>query len=228
MEIADPKDDHIHVIIRDVPVQVWDAYQTRSKREMPEQGEKAGISLLSEIMFQATDAPGLRNLVITDIPVESYAKFSALVAQLKMSDKPLALEEFFILLIKAADKDFRTLSILLSSFINAVSPDNCKRWGIDNIKKEAYQNLVEELKKIGVTPEEFLEKIADAAMQKQFKIQEMPDGNIQRQETAQQGEANSDKKGVGEYAQLRRAAIGRGKRRNAVDGAGSNGHAAPS
>lgn len=224
MNIQDAKDGHIHVIIRDVPIEIWESFQKRSEKEMPEQGEKAGISSLSEMMFQAVDNASVRNVWITDLPKDVYAAFAGLTGQLKLQEKPVTPEEFFILQFKAAMKDYRSLAILYERFLNAVAPDGCKRWGISNIKTEAYEKMAKVLMERGFTPEQFLEALADAAMKDQFTLGDAPNGNIQRQPETKDRQTSGDNAGVGQYASRRREVIARSGGRGKSDSGRPNGN----
>lgn len=209
MTLDDPADGNVHVIIKDVPAEVWNAFVDKSKTELPEMGDKAGISVLGEIIYRATDSPGARNIIITDVPGDYYAGFNALVKMFKFSDAPMTLEEFFILQIKAAAKDFLTLSTLYRRFLNAVAPDGCLTWGIDNVKREAYDEIKRVMAERGATPEQFLTAVADSAMQKKFWINENKDDDklSKPKKESGAGQASGDSNGVGKRWSERRKAI---------------------
>jgi len=225
MNIAEPQDGHVHVIVKDVPVEVWDAFLEKSKREMPESGDTAGHAVLGEVMYRALENQAVMNMWITDLPREIYEGFAGLLSVLKISDKPLTPEEFFILQFKAGAKDYKTLSQLYGRFLSSIAPDGCVEWGIKNVKREAYEEIKRVLALKGVTPEQFLEMLADTAAQKKFSIQETgKDGNVSTGQTGQGAtQANGNKTGVGRIA-ARKESLARGRIGGDVVGSRPAGH----
>lgn len=74
---ARDKDSHE---LSNIPLPVWEAFQSRAREAMPERGADAWVAFLAEFIALGTDADS-RSLVMTEIPRSAYANLERACAQ---------------------------------------------------------------------------------------------------------------------------------------------------
>lgn len=157
MQLPEPKAGCDHLIIYDVPRELWAAYCEQARVAIPERGDGAPHALLSEFLLSVAGAT--RTAILTDIPAEVWATFTALTAEVKMTP-----EQFFIAQLRAAGRGMSSLTRLLNLFLLRVAPDGSRRLLIPNVNQAAWQNLDRATKAgVGLGAYDFFCAILDAA-----------------------------------------------------------------